>query len=77
METVLSSRTVTVVISPEAPFVIIGERINPTGRKKLAAELASGDFSRVRSDALAQIEASAAHRDPRRDPRRGPVSMAR
>ena len=57
METVLSSKTKTVVISPENPFVIIGERINPTGRKKLAEELSNGDFSRVRSDALAQVEA--------------------
>mgnify|MGYP001582807453 CR=1 FL=1 len=60
METILSSRTKTVVISPEKPFVIIGERINPTGRKKLAEEMAAGDFSRVRSDALAQVEVGAA-----------------
>jgi 5-methyltetrahydrofolate--homocysteine methyltransferase len=51
MNTVLSSKTKTVVISPDNPFVIIGERINPTGRKKLAGELATGDFSRVRADA--------------------------
>jgi 5-methyltetrahydrofolate--homocysteine methyltransferase len=59
METILSSKTKTVVISPERPFVIIGERINPTGRKKLAEEMSTGDFSRVRSDALAQMEAGA------------------
>jgi 5-methyltetrahydrofolate--homocysteine methyltransferase len=59
METTLSSKTKTVIISPERPFVIIGERINPTGRKKLAAEMAAGDYSRVRTDALAQIEAGA------------------
>ncbi len=59
METILSSKTKTVVIGPEKPFVIIGERINPTGRKKLAEELAAGDFSRVRADALAQVEAGA------------------
>ena len=59
METILSSKTKTVVISPEKPFVIIGERINPTGRKKLAEEMSAGDFSRVRSDALAQVEAGA------------------
>ena len=59
METILSSKTKTVVISPDKPFIIIGERINPTGRKKLAEELAAGDFSRVRSDALAQVEAGA------------------
>jgi 5-methyltetrahydrofolate--homocysteine methyltransferase len=60
METVLSSKTKTVLISPDRPFAIIGERINPTGRKKLAEELSNGDFSRVRSDALAQVEAGAA-----------------
>ena len=60
METILSSKTKTVVISSEKPFVIIGERINPTGRKKLAEEMAAGDFSRVRADALAQVEAGAA-----------------
>jgi len=59
METVLSSKTKTVVISSDKPFVIIGERINPTGRKKLAEEMSTGDFSRVRSDALAQMEAGA------------------
>src|SRR5512136_1686731 len=59
METTLSSKTKTVVISPDHPFVVIGERINPTGRKKLAEELAAGDFSRVRADALAQVEAGA------------------
>jgi 5-methyltetrahydrofolate--homocysteine methyltransferase len=59
METTLSSKNKTVTISPDKPFVIIGERINPTGRKKLAEELAAGDFSRVRADALAQVEAGA------------------
>jgi 5-methyltetrahydrofolate--homocysteine methyltransferase len=59
VDTTLSSKTKTVVISPERPFVIIGERINPTGRKKLAEEMAVGDFSRVRADALAQVEAGA------------------
>ena len=59
METVLSSKSKTVIISPEKPFVIIGERINPTGRKKLAEEMANGDFSRVRTDALAQVDAGA------------------
>ena len=59
METTLSSKTKTVTISADKPFVIIGERINPTGRKKLAAELAAGDFSRVRADALAQVAAGA------------------
>ena len=41
------------------PFVIIGERINPTGRKILAAEMLAGDYSRVIADALAQVEAGA------------------
>ncbi len=47
------------MIGPERPFTIIGERINPTGRKKLAAEMAAGDFSRVISDAEAQVAAGA------------------
>ncbi len=59
METVVKSPTQTVIISPNHPFVIIGERINPTGRKKLAAEMQAGDFSRVVSDALAQVKAGA------------------
>ncbi len=59
METVLESRTKTVIIGPDHPFVIIGERINPTGRKKLAAEMAAGNFERVKQDALAQVAAGA------------------
>lgn len=58
-ETVITSKTKTVIISPERPFTIIGERINPTGRKTLAAEMAAGDFSRVERDALKQVEAGA------------------
>ena len=58
-QTVLSSKTRTIVIGPEQPFTIIGERINPTGRKRLAAEMAAGDYSRVINDALAQVEAGA------------------
>ena len=58
-ETVISSKTKTVVIGPDRPFTIIGERINPTGRKSLAREMAAGDFSRVESDAIAQVEAGA------------------
>ena len=58
-ETVISSATREVVIGFERPFVIIGERINPTGRKLLAAEMAAGNFSRVEKDALAQVEAGA------------------
>jgi 5-methyltetrahydrofolate--homocysteine methyltransferase len=58
-ETVISSASKEVVIGFERPFVIIGERINPTGRKILAAEMAAGDFSRVEADARAQVEAGA------------------
>ncbi len=58
-DTVISSATKEIVIGFNRPFVIIGERINPTGRKILAAEMAAGDFSRVEADALAQIEAGA------------------
>ena len=58
-DTVISSATKEVVIGFERPFVIIGERINPTGRKLLAAEMKEGDFSRVESDALAQVAAGA------------------
>ena len=53
MQTVVKSPTQTVIIGPDQPFVIIGERINPTGRKKLAEEMRAGDFSRVEKDALA------------------------
>jgi 5-methyltetrahydrofolate--homocysteine methyltransferase len=58
-DTVISSATREVVIGFNRPFVIIGERINPTGRKILAAEMTNGDFSRVESDARAQVEAGA------------------
>ena len=57
--TVLSSPTREVRIGFDQPFVIIGERINPTGRKILAEEMKNGDFSRVEADALAQVEAGA------------------
>lgn len=60
METVLSSRGREVVIAGHRPFVIIGERINPTGRKVLAAEMKDGKMDRVRSDAIAQ-QAGGAH----------------
>lgn len=58
-DTVVSSATREVVIGFERPFVIIGERINPTGRKQLAAEMRDGDFSRVEADTLAQVAAGA------------------
>jgi 5-methyltetrahydrofolate--homocysteine methyltransferase len=57
--TVLSSATREVMIGSECPFVIIGERINPTGRKKLAEEMAAGNFDTVIADAIAQVEAGA------------------
>ncbi len=58
-ETVVSSATREVVIGGERPFVMIGERINPTGRPRLAAEMTAGDFTTVERDALAQVEAGA------------------
>lgn len=57
--TVISSKSKEVTIGFEAPFVVIGERINPTGRKLLAEEMKNGDFSRVEADALAQVAAGA------------------
>jgi 5-methyltetrahydrofolate--homocysteine methyltransferase len=60
MQTVLRSKTgVEAVIGPGLPFVIIGERINPTGRKALAAEMLAGNFERVKADAQAQVQAGA------------------
>ena len=58
-DTIVSSATREVAIGFERPFVIIGERIHPTGRKLLAAEMAAGDYSRVTADALAQVAAGA------------------
>ena len=58
-ETVVSSATREVVIGTGRPFVIIGERINPTGRKKLAEEMKAGDFSTVVADTRAQVAAGA------------------
>ncbi|GAA0289554.1 methyltetrahydrofolate cobalamin methyltransferase [Rhodovulum strictum] len=57
--TVLESKSRTVVIGFDEPFCVIGERINPTGRKKLAAELEAGDFSTVERDALEQVACGA------------------
>ena len=59
MDTILSSRGREVIVSIDRPFVIIGERINPTGRKVLAAEMKEGRMDRVRSDAIAQVAAGA------------------
>lgn len=57
--TTISSATREVHIGFDKPFVIIGERINPTGRKILAEEMKNGDYSRVEADALAQVAAGA------------------
>lgn len=57
--TLISSATREVRIGFDEPFVIIGERINPTGRKILSEEMKNGDYSRVVSDALAQVAAGA------------------
>src|SRR6187431_2034347 len=57
--TIVGSATREVAIGDDQPFVIIGERINPTGRKLLAEEMAAGDFSRVERDTIAQVEAGA------------------
>ncbi|HEX2922994.1 MAG TPA: dihydropteroate synthase, partial [Chloroflexota bacterium] len=59
MITELSSAGKTVTISPDGPTVMIGERINPTARKKLGEALLAGDVEMVRKEALAQVEAGA------------------
>jgi 5-methyltetrahydrofolate--homocysteine methyltransferase len=59
MDTVLRSRSRTVTIGAGQPFCIIGERINPTGRKTFAEELRNGDLETVTADALAQVAAGA------------------
>jgi len=56
-KTLISSHKQEITIGFDSPFCVIGERINPTGRKLLAAEMAADDYSRVLSDALAQVEA--------------------
>lgn len=57
--TVLASATKEAVIGFDQPFCVIGERINPTGRKKLATEMKAGDYSTVVADAVAQVAAGA------------------
>ncbi len=57
--TIVESKSKTAIIGFDQPFCVIGERINPTGRKKLAAEMEAGDFSTVEADALAQVAAGA------------------
>ena len=58
-QTIVESKSKTAIIGFDQPFCVIGERINPTGRKKLAAALEAGDFSTVEKDALAQVAAGA------------------
>ena len=57
--TLVASATREHIIGFDKPFTVIGERINPTGRKILAAEMVAGDYSRVEADARAQVEAGA------------------
>ena len=58
-DTIISSNSKEVVIGLDRPFVMIGERINPTGRKLLSKEMVEGEFSRVEQDTLAQVSAGA------------------
>ncbi|MGI9461417.1 MAG: dihydropteroate synthase [Alphaproteobacteria bacterium] len=58
-ETIVSSDRKEITIGFERPFVVIGERINPTGRKKLAAEMKEGNFETVIKDVEAQVQAGA------------------
>src|SRR5215469_926574 len=59
MHTVLESRTKKVVIGPDQPFCVIGERINPTGRKAFQAQLQAGDLSQLETDVDQQIAGGA------------------
>jgi 5-methyltetrahydrofolate--homocysteine methyltransferase len=57
--TIVASATREIIIGFDQPFCVIGERINPTGRKKLAAAMKMGDYSMVEADAVAQVAAGA------------------
>lgn len=59
MHTTVSSATREVVIGPDQPFCLIGERINPTGRKKFAEQLRAGDLSRIAVDVEQQVAGGA------------------
>jgi 5-methyltetrahydrofolate--homocysteine methyltransferase len=59
MHTVLSSATAEVTIGPDQPFCVIGERINPTGRKKFQEQLRARDLSQIEADVLVQVEGGA------------------
>jgi 5-methyltetrahydrofolate--homocysteine methyltransferase len=63
VRTIVESKTKTVIIGFDQPFCVIGERINPTGRKRLAAELEAGDFSTVEQDAILQVQCGASMLD--------------
>jgi 5-methyltetrahydrofolate--homocysteine methyltransferase len=59
METVLKGTGKKIIISPDRPTAIIGERINPTGKKRLAAALNAGDLAIIKDEAISQVEAGA------------------
>ena len=59
METKTTSAAREVFITPEGPTVLIGERINPSGRKKLAEALKNGDLDMAAQEAVSQVEAGA------------------
>src|SRR5439155_5768294 len=59
VETVLQSRSKTVVIGSDQPFCVIGERINPTGRKAFQAQLQAGDLSQLEIDVAQQVAGGA------------------
>jgi len=59
LDTILVGTGKKVIIGDDRPTVLIGERINPTGKKKLSAALGEGDLSVVHKEALAQVEAGA------------------
>lgn len=59
MQTIISSDKLSVKIDCDAPFVVIGEKINPTGRKKMAQALSEGNFDYIRNLAITQVEAGA------------------
>ncbi|GAB3430992.1 dihydropteroate synthase [Actinophytocola sediminis] len=59
MQTILSSATRKVVIGPDEPFCVIGERINPTGRSKFSEQLRAGDLSRIEVDVRQQVDGGA------------------
>lgn len=59
METVVQSRSTTVILGPDRPFCIIGERINPTGRKAFQAQLQAGDLSQIETDVAEQVAGGA------------------